>query len=84
MATRKRVKEEVNQEVKDAALPIPPAKFRLTALMNVRKEPSLDAEIVGTLTAGNEVDVDSVVDDWLYLSNGRFIYYNGGKFAEKL
>lgn len=78
------VREVQNQEAIDAALPIPPAKFKLTHLMNVRKKPSLDAEIAGTLAAGTEIDVGAVVDDWLYLSDGTYILYSGGKFAEKI
>lgn len=58
-------------------------KFTLTALMNVRREPSFKAEIVKTLQAGTEVDVDTIKDDWLHLTNGTFIFYNGGKYAVK-
>lgn len=61
----------------------PSAKFRLTALMNVRAEPSFDSRIVRTLPAGTTVDVETASDDWLHLTDGTFIYYNGGKFAER-
>lgn len=78
------VAEVKNQETIDASLPIPPAKFRLTHLMNVRAKPSREAEILGTKKSGTVVDVDAVVDDWMYLSDGTYILYNGGKFAEKV
>lgn len=58
-------------------------KFVLTALMNVRTAPSMTAPIKTTLPAGTLVDVDTVVDDWLYLVDGTFIFYSGGKFAER-
>lgn len=58
-------------------------KFTLTALMNVRKEPSFKAGIVKTLPAGTEVNVDAIKDDWLHLSDGTFIFYDGGKYAER-
>lgn len=58
-------------------------KYILTTLMNVRKEPSLDAQIVKTLRAGTMVDVDALIDDWLHLSDGTYIFYNGGKYAKK-
>lgn len=58
-------------------------KFVLTALMNVRTAPSMTAPIKTTLPAGTEVEVDVIKDDWLYLVDGTFIFYNGGKFAER-
>lgn len=58
-------------------------KFMLTTHMNVRTFPSLHAPIKTTLPAGTEVDVDVIKDDWLYLADGTFIFYNGGKFAER-
>lgn len=57
--------------------------FTLTALMNVRKKPSLKAEILKTLPAGTKVEVETIRDDWLCLSDGTFILYKGGKFASK-
>lgn len=58
-------------------------KYTLTALMNVRKEPSFKAEIVKTLQAGTVVDVETLAEDWLYLTDGTFIFYDGGKYAGK-
>lgn len=73
----------VEQEKESAASKEGKAKYTLTTLMNVRKEPSLGAGIVKTLKAGTTVDVDALVDDWLHLSDGTYIFYNGGKYAEK-
>ena len=58
--------------------------YVLKALMNVRKEPSLDAEILGTKTEGAVVNVLDISDDWLHLAEGAFILYEGGKFADKV
>ena len=59
-------------------------KYRLKALMNVRKKPNLDSEILGTKPAGTVVRVLKVEDGWLHLINGSFILYEDGRYAEKL
>ena len=59
-------------------------KYRLTALMNVRKKPSLDAPILYTRAAGTEVRVLGIVNDWLHLTNDTYIFYEGGKWAVKI
>ena len=60
------------------------AKYRLTALMNVRKKPSMDAQILYTRAAGTEVRVLGIVNDWLHLTNDTYILYEGGKWAVKI
>ena len=60
------------------------AKYRLKAYMNVREKPSLSAAILGTKSAGETVDVASLENDWLCLTDGSYILYSGGRFAEKL
>jgi len=60
------------------------AKYRLTALMNVRKKPSMDAQILYTRAAGTEVRVLGIVNDWLHLTNDTYIFYEGGKWAVKI
>jgi uncharacterized protein YgiM (DUF1202 family) len=59
-------------------------KYRLTALMNVRKKPSMDAQILYTRAAGTEVRVLGIVNDWLRLTNDTYILYEGGKWAVKI
>ena len=59
-------------------------KYRLKTLMNVRKKPNLDSEILGTKPAGTVVRVLKVEDGWLHLINGSFILYEDGRYAEKL
>ena len=59
-------------------------KYRLKTLMNVRKKPNLDSEILGTKRAGTVVRVLKVEDGWLHLINGSFILYEDGRYAEKL
>ena len=61
-----------------------PEKYRLKALMNVRKEPSVEAEKLRTLPAGAVVEVVSIVEDWMTLTDGSFVLYSGGKFAERI
>ncbi len=60
-----------------------PEKYTLTARMNVRTAPSLDAPKLGVAQVGTEVEVATVENDWLHLTNGAYILYGGGKFAEK-
>ena len=61
-----------------------PESYRLLSLMNVRTQPSLDAPKAGMLSEGTIVPVVSIEEDWLHLTDGSFIFYNGGKFAEKV
>ena len=61
-----------------------PEKYRLKALMNVRKEPSVEAEKLRTLPAGAVVEVASITEDWMALTDGSFVLYSGGKFAERI
>ena len=61
-----------------------PHRYRLTALMNIRKAPMLSAEKLGQLPAGTVVEVDSISGDWMHLSNGTHILFASGKFAVKL
>ena len=59
-------------------------RYRLKALMNVRKTPSTSGVIVGTRAEGSIVRVTGIEDGWLHLTDGTFILYEGGKWAEKL
>ena len=58
-------------------------KYRIKTLMNVRREPGLTGEKVGIAKQGAIVSVKRVKDDWLYLTDGTFILFGGGEFAEK-
>ena len=60
-----------------------PETFTLLRKMNVRKAPSLNADKVKVLGTGKEVEVAEVADDWLHLTDGTFILYEGGKNARK-
>ena len=59
-------------------------KYRLKALMNVRVSPSLSSRKIATLLPGTIVTVAKISNDWLHLTNGSFIFYGNGKFAEKV
>ena len=59
-------------------------KYRLKALMNVRVSPSLSSRKIATLPPGLIVSVDKIKNDWLHLTNGSFIFYGNGKYAEKV
>lgn len=63
---------------------VTPDKYRLTHRMNVRKGPSVNADKAGEKASGTVVDVLGIVDDWLNLTDGTFILYSGGKYAEKI
>lgn len=58
-----------------------PAQYRLKALMNVRVSPN--GRILKTLPAGTVVEVASVDNDWLHLTDGSYILFHRGEFAEK-
>ena len=59
-------------------------KYRLKALMNVRKKPDLDSEILGTQPAGTLVRVLKVEEGWLHLIDGSYILFEDGRYAEKV
>ena len=59
-------------------------RYRLKTLMNVRKKPSMYAEILSTKPKDTVVRVLGVEDGWLHLIDGSFILYEDGKYAEKL
>ena len=61
--------------------PAKPKKYTLTAKMNIRKAPSKTAEIAGIAEKGTVINVAAIENDWLHLSDGTFILYEGGKFA---
>lgn len=63
---------------------IPTERYRLKALMNVRKKPSLDAVKITTKAAGSIVRVLAVENGWLHLTDDTYILYENGKFAEKV
>ena len=60
------------------------ASFRLTSLMNVRDQPSLSGIILGTKPAGTIVRVVGIVKDWLHLTDGSYILYASGRYAEQV
>ena len=62
---------------------VTPEKYTLTAKMNIRKAPSLNAEKVGIAQKGTVVEVTAIENDWLCLLDGTFILYEGGRFARK-
>ena len=59
-------------------------RYRLKTLMNVRKKPSMYAEILSTKPKDTVVRVLGVEDGWLHLIDGSFILFEDGKYAEKL
>ena len=59
-------------------------KYRLKALMNIRKRPSLDSDILGTKPADTVVRVLEVEEGWLHLADGSYILFEEGKYAEKV
>ena len=61
-----------------------PERFRVKVLMNIRKEPALSGMKVGTAKQGTIVEVNEIRNDWLCLTNGTYILYGNGKFAEKV
>ena len=62
---------------------ITPEKYTLTAKMNIRKAPSLKSKSIGIAEKGTVVEVTEIQNGWLYLLDGTFILYEGGKWARK-
>ena len=76
------VSDTVEETVVEAPAPAP-EHYTLTAKMNIRKAPSLDAEKAGIAQKGTVVEVAAVESDWLRLTDGTFILFGAGKFAVK-
>lgn len=70
-------------EEKSESQEVVPDKYALLRKMNVRKAPSLTAQKLAVLDKGTVIEVEKKVDDWLHLTDGTFIYYEGGKNARK-
>ena len=64
--------------------PVETVRYRLKKLMNIRQKPSLDARIVSIKAEGTIVRTIGMEGDWLRLSDGNFVLYGGGEFAEKV
>lgn len=71
----KKTEQETKSEV---------AIYCLKELMNVRKEPSIYAEKICTKPAGTKVEVKEIENGWLHLTDGNYILYENGLYAEKL
>ena len=88
--TEKEINNSAEKESDHSADPVSSAdddravKYRLKALMNVRTSPSLSSRKIATLLPGTIVTVANIKNDWLYLTNGSFILYGNGKYAEKI
>ena len=88
--TEKQINNSAEKESDHSADPVSSAdddravKYRLKALMNVRTSPSLSSRKIATLLPGTIVTVANIKNDWLYLTNGSFILYGNGKYAEKI
>ena len=78
------VEEVVEEQPEEPVDADQPARYRLKTLMNIRKEPSTSARKIGTAKQDTVVEVKEVKKDWLYLTDGTFILYGGGEFAEKV
>ena len=60
------------------------SRYRLKTLMNVRRTPSMDSEKAGLKAEGTIVEVVAIDHDWMRLTDGTYILYGGGEFAEKI
>ncbi len=84
------VSEDPDAEDNGSEQPIPakdelnPSKYRLKAWMNVREKPSMSALILGTKPEGDIVKVAALENDWLRLTDGTYILFGNGNYAEKI
>ena len=81
--------EQVNQTEampnKETVAEEKPTAYRFKALMNVRKSPSLQAEILDTAKRNTIANVHEIKNDWMKVSWNNeiaYIFYDNGKFAE--
>ena len=74
------VEDEVEKPVEETPTP---DHYTLTTRMNVRKNPSTSAPKLRIAEKGTAVEVTSIQNDWLCLTDGSFILYGGGKYATK-
>ena len=58
-------------------------RYTLCSRMNVRKAPSLGAQIACVLEQGTVIYVKEIKNDWLHLVDGTYILYGNGQYAEK-
>lgn len=76
MAGKKIVKENVVEEAVATEIEIDKAPYVFAVnpgvIVNIRTEPSLDANIVRQAVEGEEVKVRCIVDEWLVLEDGTF------------
>ena len=75
----KQIDEGAGEQIDDVEM-----KYRLKALMNVRVSPSFSSRKIATLPPGTIVTVAKISNDWLHLTNGSFIFYGNGKYAEQV
>ena len=76
--------DTVSDAVEETVTEVPaPEHYTLTAKMNIRKAPSLNAETAGIAQKGTVVEVAAVEGDWMRLTDGTFILYAAGKYAVK-
>ena len=59
-------------------------RYKLKTLMNVRKGPTTASAKVRIEPAGTIVEVKEVKNDWLHLTDGTFILYGSGQYAERV
>lgn len=76
MAGKKIVKEEVVKETVATEIEIDEAPYVFAVnpgvIVNIRTEPSLDADVVRQAVEGEEAKVRCIVDEWLALEDGTF------------
>ena len=77
------VEEKTEAQEETEVQKITSDKYVLLRKMNVRKAPSLTAQKLAVLDKGTVIEVEKKVDDWLHLTDGTFIFYEGGKNARK-
>ena len=88
-SSNEELSEQINQTEatpnKETIAEEKPTVYRLKDLMNVRKSPSLQAEILYTAKRNTIVNVHKINNDWMKVSwnNGiGYILYDNGKLAE--
>ena len=62
-----------------------PERYRLKALMNVRKAPSFEADVIDRADKDTLVEVLEIRNDWMkvrWKDEIAYIFYRNGEFAE--
>lgn len=73
MARKKTVEiEETVEAVEEIEVETEKKIYKARCLVNIRKEPSMEADVVRVSNFGDEVEVDAIENGWMRLTDGTY------------